>query len=153
MSVSVQHEDFDTGAELTALRQDPSVGAIASFIGTVRDINAGDGVASLTLEHYPGMTEKALSEIVEQAQARWTLNAVRVIHRVGELRPTDQIVLVAVACRHRGDAFQACEFIMDYLKTEAPFWKKEETAAGSRWVDARESDHDAARRWSLPGQG
>ncbi|WP_420225776.1 molybdopterin synthase catalytic subunit MoaE [Pigmentiphaga litoralis] len=153
MSVSVQHDDFDAGAELKALQQDPSVGAIASFIGTVRDINAGEGVASMTLEHYPGMTEKALTEIVEQARARWALNGVRVIHRVGELRPTDQIVLVAVACRHRGDAFQACEFIMDYLKTQAPFWKKEVTADGARWVDARDSDHDAARRWGLPEQG
>lgn len=151
MSVSVQVEDFDVGAELAALRADPAVGAIASFVGTVRDSNAGSGVSSMTLEHYPGMTEKALADIVEQAHARWQLNAVRVIHRVGELFPTDQIVLVAVAGRHRGEAFQACEFIMDYLKTQAPFWKKEVTPEGARWVDARDSDDSAARRWQVEG--
>ena len=151
MSVSVQFEDFDAGAELAALRRDPGVGAIASFIGTVRDINAGAGVSSLTLEHYPGMTEKALQDIVDQAHARWQLSAVRVIHRVGELHPTDQIVMVAVAGRHRGEAFQACEFIMDFLKTQAPFWKKEVTPQGARWVDARDSDDVAAQRWNTTG--
>ena len=147
MSVSVQTSDFDAGAEIAAMRRDPSVGAIVTFVGTVRDVNEGDHVASLTLEHYPGMTEKALADIVEQAHGRWSLNAVRVIHRVGTLTAGDQIVFVGVAGRHRGECFAACEFLMDYLKTQAPFWKKEATDRGERWVEARDSDDQAAQRW------
>lgn len=148
MKISVQTEDFDLAGEILALRQgDASIGAIASFVGLVRDTNDGSGVASLTLEHYPAMTQKALNGIVEQASRRWQVLGCTVIHRVGELKPTDQIVLVVVGSGHRGDAFQACEFIMDHLKTEAPFWKKERTPAGERWVDARESDDSARRRW------
>ncbi|MBZ0104929.1 MAG: molybdopterin synthase catalytic subunit MoaE [Sulfuricella denitrificans] len=148
MAIRVQQEDFDLGAELLALRQDnPKIGAIASFLGLVRDINEGDAVAGMSLEHYPGMTEKALERIVEQAKARWDIFDALVIHRVGDLQPTDQIVLVAVTSAHRGEAFAACEFIMDYLKTEAPFWKREQTSSGARWVDARESDENAAKRW------
>ena len=136
MKVSVQREDFDAGAEIRALSRDPKVGAVASFIGVVREVG-------MTLEHYPGMTEKALQKIVAEAAGRWKALDCTVIHRTGELKPTDQIVLVAVASAHRGDAFAACEFIMDYLKTQAPFWKKE--AAG--WVEARASDDKAAERW------
>ena len=148
MPVRVQHEDFDAGAEIARLRADnPKIGAVACFIGVVRDLNEGADVATMALEHYPGMTEKALAAIVEQAQARWDLYDVLVIHRVGELRPTDQIVLVVSTSAHRGDAFAACEFVMDYLKTQAPFWKKETTPAGTRWVDARDSDEAARRRW------
>ncbi len=148
MKIKVQHEDFDAGAEMAALRAgNASIGAIASFVGLVRDVNAGDGVSTLTLEHYPGMTEKALADIAAQAMARWEVLGCTVIHRVGELKPCDQIVLVIVASGHRGQAFQACEFIMDFLKTCAPFWKKERTAEGDRWVDSRESDDAAARRW------
>ena len=146
--ISVQSDEFDTAAVIDALRgDDPAVGAIASFIGLVRDVNEGASVSTMTLEHYPGMTEKALATIVAEADERWDLIAVSVIHRVGELRPTDPIVLVAVASAHRGDAFQACEFIMDFLKTRAPLWKKEQAPDGSRWVDARGSDGRAARRW------
>ena len=123
------------------------IGAIASFVGLVRDINDGTGVTTLTLEHYSAMTQKALDGIVGQAMSRWDVIDATVVHRVGELRPTDQIVLVAVASGHRGDAFQACEFIMDYLKTRAPFWKKESTLQGERWVDARASDDAATSRW------
>jgi molybdopterin synthase catalytic subunit len=148
MAVRVQHEDFDVGVEIARLRAGtPNVGAVATFIGVVRDLNDGADVATMTLEHYPGMTEKALAGIVEQALARWDLADVLVIHRVGELRPSDQIVLVAVTSAHRGEAFAACEFVMDYLKTEAPFWKKETTPGGTRWVDARESDDAARERW------
>ena len=148
MKIKVQHEDFDVGAEMIALRAgNASIGAIASFVGLVRDVNAGDGVSTLTLEHYPGMTEKALADIATQAMARWEVLGCTVIDRVGELKPCDQIVLVIVASGHRGHAFQACEFIMDFLKTRAPFWKKERTADGDRWVDSRESDDAAARRW------
>lgn len=148
MPVRVQTTDFDVGAELAALRAgDPRVGAVASFIGTVRDLNDGSGVSTMTLEHYPGMTEKALEAIVVEARQRWDVLAVLVIHRVGELAPTDQIVLVAVTSAHRGEAFAACEFVMDYLKTRAPFWKKEVTPDGSRWVEARDSDDQAAARW------
>jgi molybdopterin synthase catalytic subunit len=148
MPVRVQHEDFDVGVEVARLRAgNPKVGAVASFVGVVRDLNEGADVAAMTLEHYPGMTEKALAAIVEQARARWDLYDVLVIHRIGELRPTDQIVLVAVSSAHRGEAFAACEFVMDYLKTEAPFWKKEATPEGGRWVDARDSDDASRDRW------
>ncbi|MEG2154093.1 MAG: molybdopterin synthase catalytic subunit MoaE [Burkholderiaceae bacterium] len=154
MSVRVQTDDFDVGAEMARLRQDnPKIGAIASFVGVVRDLNEGDAVATMTLEHYPGMTERALAAIVERAKARWELFDVRVIHRVGELAPTDQIVLVIVSSSHRGEAFAACEFVMDWLKTEAPFWKKEVTPAGGRWVDARESDDAARARWDTAEPG
>ena len=145
--VRIQHEQFDVNAELARLRADPRIGAIACFIGVVRDLNDGDSVASMTLEHYPGMTEKALEGIVAQAHQRWDLYEALVVHRVGELRPTDPIVLVIVTSAHRGAAFAACEFIMDYLKTEAPFWKKEATPTGTRWVEARESDDAARERW------
>jgi molybdopterin synthase catalytic subunit len=148
MPVRVQGEDFDAGAEIARLRAgDGRVGAVAAFIGTVRDMNDGSGVAAMTLEHYPGMTEKSLEAIVERARERWDLVDVLVIHRVGELRPTDQIVMVAVTSAHRGEAFAACEFVMDYLKTEAPFWKRESTPQGERWVEARTSDEAAAARW------
>jgi len=148
MTVRVQETDFDLGAELTALRaNDARVGALASFLGLVRDMNDGASVAEMTLEHYPGMTEKALEAIVADARGRWDIYDALVIHRVGPLKPCDQIVLVAVTSAHRGEAFAACEFIMDYLKIRAPFWKKEATADGGRWVDARESDDSAAARW------
>ncbi|HRD90460.1 MAG TPA: molybdopterin synthase catalytic subunit MoaE [Accumulibacter sp.] len=148
MAVRVQEADFDVGAELAALRRGkPQIGALASFVGLVRDVNDGSGVSEMTLEHYPGMTEKALKAIVDQASARWTIIDALVIHRVGRLLPTDQIVLVAVAGSHRGDVFAACQFIMDYLKTRAPFWKREVTGDGARWVDAREADDQAAERW------
>lgn len=148
MSVRVQEQDFDVSAELALMRKgNPKIGAIASFVGVVRDINEGDSVATMTLEHYPGMTEKAISEIIDQARGRWDVLDALVIHRVGTLKPTDQIVLVIVASTHRGDAFAACEFIMDYLKTKAPFWKKEITPKGARWVDARVVDDKAAERW------
>jgi molybdopterin synthase catalytic subunit len=147
--VRIQSEDFDSGAEIATLRRhNPAIGAIASFIGLVRDVNSGDRVSELTLEHYPGMTEKALDKIVDEAKSRWDVIDVLVIHRVGVLQPTDQIVLVVVAGAHRGQAFAACEFVMDYLKTQAPFWKKEQTADGSRWVEARSSDDAAAERWT-----
>jgi molybdopterin synthase catalytic subunit len=148
MTVRVQTEDFDIGAEISQLRKgNAKIGAIASFIGLVRDMNEGDDVSTMTLEHYPGMTEKALEGIVAQARSRWELYDALVVHRVGRLFPLDQIVLVVVSSAHRGDAFSACEFLMDYLKTQAPFWKKEDTAKGARWVDARESDDAAAARW------
>lgn len=148
MTVRVQTADFDAGREIAGLRgNDPRVGAVASFIGTVRDVNEAASVATMTLEHYPGMTEKALTEIVADARARFDILDALVVHRVGELRPADQIVLVVVTSAHRGDAFDACRFIMDYLKTRAPFWKREVTSAGARWVDARASDDDAAARW------
>jgi len=145
----VQTGDFDIGAEIAAMRRgNPKVGAVASFIGVVRDLNEGDHVAEMTLEHYPGMTEKALEKIVAEARSRWDIYDALVVHRVGILKPGDQIVLVVVTGAHRGEAFEACEFLMDYLKTRAPFWKKEATPEGSRWVDARESDDAAADRWS-----
>jgi molybdopterin synthase catalytic subunit len=148
VTVRVQEADFDVGAELTALRAgDARVGALASFVGLVRDVNHGVGISEMTLEHYPGMTEKALTAIVDEAKMRWDIYAALVIHRVGPLRPCDQIVLVAVTSAHRGEAFAACEFIMDYLKTRAPFWKREVTPDGARWVDARDSDDSAAERW------
>jgi molybdopterin synthase catalytic subunit len=146
--VRVQQEDFDVAREIEALRgRDARIGAVAVFIGLVRDMNDAAAVATLTLEHYPGMTEKALAGIVDEAKSRWRIFDATVIHRVGELKPTDQIVLVAVSSAHRREAFEACEFIMDYLKTRAPFWKKEQTPAGPRWVEARESDDEAAARW------
>ena len=149
MAVRIQQEDFHIGAEIAAMRRsNPAIGAIASFVGVVRDVNEGDAVSEMMLEHYPGMTEKAVQGIVDEACARWRVLDALVIHRVGTLRPTDQIVLVVVASEHRGDAFAACEFIIDYLKTRAPFWKKEQTPAGRRWVDARESDDAAAERWT-----
>ena len=149
MPVRVQTADFDISAEIAAMRRgNPKVGAVASFIGVVRDLNEGGRVAEMTLEHYPGMTEKALDKIVAEARSRWNIYDALVIHRVGTLKPGDQIVLVVVAGAHRGEAFDACEFLMDYLKTRAPFWKKERTADGARWVEARESDDAAADRWS-----
>ena len=148
MPVRIQSEDFDAGREIAALRRDnPGIGAIASFIGVVRDVNDGERVAEMTLEHYPGMTEKSIAGIIDQAKARWRVFDALVVHRVGLLKPLDQIVLVVVTGAHRGDAFAACEFIMDYLKTRAPFWKKEQTVEGARWVEARASDDIAAGRW------
>jgi len=147
-SIRVQEKDFDISAEIAALRKgDPRVGAVVTFLGTVRDMNDGNQVKGMTLEHYPGMTEKALQEILDQAKKRWDIYQTLVIHRVGPLLPEDQIVLVAVTSAHRGDAFAACEFIMDYLKTAAPFWKKEDTPQGARWVDARVTDDAAMARW------
>ena len=148
MPVRVQAEDFDVARELGALRAgNRAVGAVAAFIGTVRDVNQDARVASMTLEHYPGMTEKALAAIVDAAKSRWDIVDALVIHRIGALAPADQIVLVGVTSAHRGEAFAACEFIIDYLKTQAPFWKKEDTAEGARWVEARATDDDAAARW------
>ncbi len=154
MPIRIQTEDFDLGAEVARLRANqPQVGAVVAFVGTVRDMNEGERVAEMELEHYPEMTEKALHAIVAQARSRWDLIDALVIHRVGPLKPLEQIVLVAVASRHRGEAFAACEFIMDYLKTQAPFWKKEQTPQGARWVDARESDDAALAKWgSLPAR-
>ena len=147
-SVRVQTEDFDVSAEMLTLRKrNPKIGAVASFIGVVRDLNDGDSVSTLTLEHYPGMTEKSLEAIVQQAKERWDIYDALIVHRVGTMRPLDQIVLVIVTSAHRGESFQACEFLMDYLKTRAPFWKKEVTPEGERWVDARSSDDVAAKRW------
>ncbi len=146
--IHIQEADFDLSAKVAALRKDdPRVGAVVSFLGTVRDMNDGSQVKGMTLEHYPGMTEKALQEIIAQARGRWDIYKTLVIHRVGPLLPEDQIVLVAVTSAHRGEAFAACEFIMDYLKTAAPFWKREETSDGSRWVDARVTDDAAMARW------
>ena len=146
--IRVQENDFDVSTEIAALRKgDPRVGAVVTFLGTVRDLNDGSQVKEMTLEHYPNMTEKALEEIVAQAKSRWDIYQALVIHRVGPLLPEDQIVLVAVTSAHRGEAFAACEFIMDYLKTAAPFWKKEETPDGGRWVDARVTDETAMARW------
>jgi len=140
MKVSVQKQDFDLGAEVRALSKKSTIGAVASFVGLVRDVR-------MSLEHYPGMTENAIRKIVDEAASRWQVMDCTVIHRYGDLEPNDQIVMVAVASAHRGDAFQACEFIMDYLKTQAPFWKKEHRAGGASWVEARASDDDAADRW------
>lgn len=148
MPVRVQTADFDASHEVAVLRAgQPQVGAVVTFIGTVRDLNEGSRVAQMELEHYPGMTEKALEEIIERARLRWPLIDALIIHRVGPLAPMEQIVLVAVTAAHRGEAFAACEFIMDYLKTEAPFWKKEQTPDGARWVDARVSDETALAKW------
>ena len=140
MKISVQAEDFDAGLEIRNVSRNSSIGAVASFVGLVRD-------SAMTLEHYPGMTERAIGKIVAEAQSRWQVIDCAVIHRYGELQPNDQIVLVVVASGHRGDAFAACEFIMDYLKTQAPFWKKEQTADGARWVEAKASDDTTADRW------
>lgn len=149
--VLIQTEDFDVSAEIARLRQDdPRVGAVCTFLGTVRDRNAGDAVSTMELEHYPGMTERSIEAMIDAAMARFDLLGARVIHRVGLLKPLDQIVLVVVTSAHRGESFQACEFLMDYLKTQAPFWKKEQTAAGARWVDARVSDDAALARWGIP---
>jgi len=147
--IRVQVDDFDVGAEIAALRKgDPRIGGIASFVGVVRDLNEGATVSEMTLEHYPGMTESALEKIVAEAKSRWDIYDALVVHRIGRLMPTDQIVLVVVTSAHRGEAFQACEFLMDYLKTRAPFWKKEQTQQGARWVDARAVDDAAAERWN-----
>lgn len=156
-NIQILQEHFDPTAEISRLTQaDASMGAVVSFIGLMRDINEPIGgsksnedieVESMTLEHYPGMTESAIEKIVEQAQQRWQLGSVSVIHRVGKVTPTDPIVLVAVTSRHRGEAFQACEFIIDFLKTEAPFWKKEQTRNGERWVDSRDSDREKLSDW------
>jgi len=146
MKVSVQKADFDLSAEVKALSSmSKEIGAVASFVGVVRDV-------PMTLEHYPGMTENSIKKIIEEAQSRWKVMGCTVIHRYGELQPGDQIVMVAVASAHRGDAFAACEFVMDYLKTRAPFWKKEERADGARWVEAKASDDEAAGRWQPPAQ-
>jgi molybdopterin synthase catalytic subunit len=148
--VSIQTEDFDLSAEVAALRAaDGGVGAVASFIGTVRDRSDGSGVSRMELEHYPGMTERAIEAMIDAALARFDIRAARVIHRVGPLEVGDQIVMVAVSSAHRGQAFQACEFLMDYLKTQAPFWKKEHTPEGARWVDARSTDDAALQRWGI----
>ena len=148
--VAIQTDDFDLGAEVAALRAaDGGVGAVASFIGTVRDRNDGSGVSRMELEHYPGMTERAIEAMIDQAMQRFDIRSARVIHRVGPLEVGDQIVMVAVSSAHRGQAFQACEFLMDYLKTQAPFWKKEHTPEGARWVDARSADDAALQRWGI----
>ena len=150
--VRIQTEDFDLSTEVAALRaQDPGVGAVTSFVGTVRDRNSGTPgeVSVLELEHYPGMTEKAIESMIDAALARFDIRAARVVHRVGRLQPRDQIVLVVVTSAHRGSSFQACEFLMDYLKTQAPFWKKETTPEGARWVDARVADDEALARWGI----
>jgi molybdopterin synthase catalytic subunit len=149
LSVAVQTEDFDLPHEHQQLvQQDHGIGAVVAFIGLVRDLNLADDVVALELEHYPGMTEKSLMNIVQQAENRWSLQAARVVHRVGKMYPGDQIVLVLTASAHRGDAYEANTFIMDYLKTEAPFWKKEWTPEGPRWIEARDSDDHAAARWA-----
>ena len=150
MTVRVQTEDFDLTTEVAALRaQNPKVGAVACFVGTVRDINEGEAVETMELEHYPGMTENSLEVIVAAARERWPGTEVLIVHRVGKLMPLDQIVLVATTSKHRANAFASCEFVMDYLKTQAPFWKKEKTETGERWVDARVTDDEALARWGL----
>jgi len=148
--VTIQTQDFDVAAEIAALRRDdPGVGAVCSFIGTVRDRNDGSAVASMELEHYPGMTETSIEAMIDEAVRRFEILGARVIHRVGLLQPLDQIMMVAVIAAHRGQSFQACEFLMDYLKTQAPFWKKEQTPEGARWVDARVADDKALARWGI----
>lgn len=148
MAIRVQVEAFQPGIELEALHAaNAGIGAVVGFVGYVRDYNDGNEVAGMTLEHYPGMTEKALAGIVEQSRARWPLLGVEIVHRVGLLQPGEPIVFVGTASSHRQDAFDACNFIMDYLKTRAPFWKREDTPEGARWVDGRESDQAAAQRW------
>ena len=149
--VRIQAEDFDLSAEVAQLRAtNPKVGGIVTFVGTVRDLNEGATVAEMELEHYPGMTEQSINAIIEQAKRRWPVYGALVIHRIGPLKPMEQIVLVAVTAAHRGEAFAACEFIIDYLKTEAPFWKKEQTPDGARWVDARVTDEKALHKWAAP---
>ena len=148
--VSIQTEDYDLSSELAALRRDDGrVGAVCSFVGTVRDRSDGQSVSTMELEHYPGMTERAIEAMIDEAHRRFDILGARVIHRVGLLQPLDQIVLVAVSSAHRGESFQACEFLMDYLKTQAPFWKKEQTPQGARWVDARVSDDAALAKWGI----
>ena len=148
--VSIQTQDFNLADEVSALRQnDRRVGAVCTFVGTVRDRNDGDAVSSMELEHYPGMTEQAIEAMIEEALGRFDIFGARVVHRVGLLQPLDQIVLVAVTSAHRGESFKACEFLMDYLKTQAPFWKKEQTLSGARWVDARVADDAALARWGI----
>lgn len=148
--VRIQTEDFDLSAEVASLRQsDPRLGAVCTFVGTVRDRNDGQSVSTMELEHYPGMTEKAIEAMIDEAFRRFDIFGARVIHRVGLLQPLDQIVLVVVTSAHRGESFQACEFLMDYLKTQAPFWKKEQTPEGARWVDARVSDDAALAKWGI----
>ena len=148
--VSIQPQDFDLSAEVQALRQnDKRIGAVCSFVGTVRDRNDGANVSSMELEHYPGMTEKAIEAMIDEAMARFDIYGVRVVHRIGLLQPLDQVVLVAVTSAHRGESFKACEFLMDYLKTQAPFWKKEQTPDGARWVDARVTDDAALAKWGI----
>jgi len=151
--VSIQTQDFDLSTEVVRLReQDKRVGAICTFVGTVRDRNDGQSISTMELEHYPGMTEKSIEAMIDEAFKRFDIYAARVIHRVGLLQPLDQIVLVAVTSAHRGESFQACEFLMDYLKTQAPFWKKEQTPEGARWVDARVSDDAALAKWGIQSQ-
>ena len=148
--VAIQTADFNIADEVAALRAgDKRVGAVCTFTGTVRDHNDGQSVSTLELEHYPGMTEKAIEAMIDEAHRRFDIYAARVIHRIGLLQPLDQIVLVAVTSAHRGESFKACEFLMDYLKTQAPFWKKEQTPGGARWVDARVSDDAALARWGI----
>jgi molybdopterin synthase catalytic subunit len=148
--VAIQTADFDLSAEVARLRdREPGVGAVCAFVGTVRDRNDGQSVSTMELEHYPGMTEKAIEQMIDEAHQRFNIFGARVIHRVGLLQPLDQIVLVAVTSAHRGESFQACEFLMDYLKTQAPFWKKEQTPEGARWVDARVSDDAALAKWGI----
>ncbi len=150
--VTIQTQDFEVSAEIAALRaQDTRVGAVCTFIGTVRDRNDGNAVSAMELEHYPGMTEKSIEAMIDEAHRRFDFYAARVVHRVGRLLPADQIVLVAVTSAHRGESFKACEFLMDYLKTQAPFWKKEQTPQGVQWVDARVSDDAALARWGIEG--
>jgi len=151
MSVVIQAEAFDAAqqtAQLTGLSR--STGAVVTFIGLVRDVNEGHEIHGLTLEHYPGMAEKEIGQIIEQAKGRWLLEAVRVVHRIGVLKPSDPIVYVGVASQHRGDAFRACEFIMDYLKTRAPFWKKESGSNGEHWLESRDSDRESLQKWHKP---
>ena len=148
MSVQVQEQDFDLGFEIEKIyRQNPSVGAVATFVGLMRDVNDGQKISKMVLEHYPAMTEKALTEIQKKAESRWSLEGVRIVHRYGKMEPNEKIVLVVVASAHRRDAFEACQFLMDYLKTSAPFWKKESSESGDYWVDSRSSDEEAVRRW------
>ncbi|MBK6863610.1 MAG: molybdenum cofactor biosynthesis protein MoaE [Ideonella sp.] len=152
--VSIQPQDFDLGVEVAALRAgDGGVGAVVAFVGTVRDLSDGAAIATMELEHYPGMTERAIEAMIDEAGRRFDIRGARVVHRVGALLPLDQIVLVAVTSAHRGQAFQACEFLMDYLKTQAPFWKKEHTPQGAQWVDARASDDAALARWGIAAAG